>query len=139
MKPTAILFQKINKTIEFLYPVSVALPKLAISCLYYRIFVTPTYRRAIIAVATIVFLNWLCALIVVITICQPFSYHWINAYQRHEIGHCGDVTAAYWSISVPNLVTDVAILVLPLHGIWHLHAKTAKKIGLAITFLTGGM
>ncbi|KAL2041445.1 hypothetical protein N7G274_005827 [Stereocaulon virgatum] len=45
--------------------------------------------------------------------------------------------ACYRYISIPNLVTDVVILILPLHVVWHLHAGVAQKIGLTVTFMTG--
>ena len=139
MKAIAVRFDKFKKVMEFLYPVCVALPKLAISCLYYRIFITKVYRRAIVATATVIFLNWLAALLAACLICRPFGWLWLNTYTVHQIGHCGNLIAIYCAVSIPNVLTDVAILVLPLHGIWHLCMKRARKIGLTITFMTGGM
>jgi len=49
------------------------------------------------------------------------------------------VAAAYFSVSIPNILTDIIILVLPMHASWNLQTQTAQKTGLTITFLSGCM
>jgi hypothetical protein len=41
--------------------------------------------------------------------------------------------------SIPNLVTDVVVLILPLPLVWGLHVSSKEKIGLLVTFLLGSM
>jgi hypothetical protein len=41
--------------------------------------------------------------------------------------------------SIPNIVTDVVMLILPMPLIWGLHVSTKVKIGLLVTFLLGSM
>lgn len=41
--------------------------------------------------------------------------------------------------SLPNIVTDVAMLILPMRVVWNLHLATRLKVGLAITFLVGSL
>ena len=137
-----VRFAKIDVAIQFIYPASITLPKLAILCLYHRIFTTKVYRRSILATGTIITLNWLACLLLVFLICHPFGYFWQRSETDNEIddaGSCGNVAAAYCSVSIPNILTDIAILVLPIHAIWHLHTQAAQKIGLIITFMTGCM
>lgn len=43
-----------------------------------------------------------------------------------------------WS-TLPNILTDVIMLILPLPSIWNLQLRTPLKIGLTITFLTGSL
>jgi hypothetical protein len=45
----------------------------------------------------------------------------------------------YTWFSIPNLVTDVAMLALPLPAIWTLKMSRGQKVGLTLTFLTGSM
>jgi len=71
---TAVRFEKINVSVQFIYPVSITLPKLAILCLYRRAFITRSYRYAIISTATILCLNWLAGLVMAIFLCHPFGY-----------------------------------------------------------------
>lgn len=127
---------KLDVAEEFIYNFSIALPKLAILCLYGRVFTTKPYRYAIYATGSIVVLTLIVGQICAIAICQPFSYMWDKSISN---GHCGNISAVYRYISFPNLLTDVCILVLPLHGVWRLHAKVVHKIGLTVTFLTGCM
>ena len=49
------------------------------------------------------------------TICQRFAFKWDKAIPG---GHCADLIAAYKYISIPNIVTDCAIVVLPFSTLW---------------------
>ena len=106
----------------------------AILCLYGRVITTKQYRYAIYTIGSIIVLACISCLIVAIAICQPFAYFWDLSIPN---GHCGNIPAAYRYLSVPNLLTDVCILILPLHCVWNLHTKVIHKIGLTLTFLTG--
>ena len=136
---TAVRFEKLNVSIQFIYPISITLPKLAVLCLYYRLFATKRYRYSTLTIATVVIFNWLASLLMAIFICQPFGYLWMQMRHYETPGGCGDLSVAYCVVSIPNILTDVAILILPMHAIWHLQARTAQKVGLTITFLTGCM
>ena len=39
--------------------------------------------------------------------------------------------------SIINVVTDIAMLIIPLVAVWNLHMQTKKKIGLTLVFLVG--
>ena len=121
---------------EFLYLLSATVPKLAILCLYLRIFTTKPYRYAAYAIAGVMILNYIVDVIIALTMCKPIAYSWDKTIPG---GYCGDIMAAYRYISVPNLVTDVAMLVLPLPVIWRLNTKLSQKIGLTLTFMTGSL
>jgi hypothetical protein len=125
---------KITFGAEILYTLSLCCPKLAILCLYKRIFSTKPYRYSIYAIGTIVILTCIAGPILTLSICRPIAYTWDKSIPN---GRCGDVINAYRYYSVPNIFTDVCILVLPLYGVWHLHMKLIHKIGLTITFLLG--
>lgn len=121
---------------EFLYLFSATIPKLAILCLYLRIFATRPYRYATYGIAGVMILNYIVDVIIALIMCKPIAFSWDKAIPG---GRCGDIMAAYRWISVPNLVTDVAILILPLPMIWGLHAKLSQKIGLTLTFVTASL
>ena len=69
------------------------------------------------------------------TIFQPFSFKWDKSID----GHCSDLLAAYRYISIPNILTDLAILILPLSTLWHLNMSRTRKAGVFLTFLAGGL
>lgn len=42
-------------------------------------------------------------------------------------------------LAVPNILTDVAILLMPVNQVWHLNATMAQKISLLGTFGLGSL
>ncbi len=43
----------------------------------------------------------------------------------------------FYAQTIPNLITDFAILVFPMPIIWTLQMQLAKKLGLIMVFLVG--
>ena len=50
-----------------------------------------------------------------------------------------DVASFYVYCSIPNIITDVVILLLPLPMIFTLHISQSQKLGLSMVFLLGTM
>ena len=126
--------RKLYLALSFIYNFSILFPKLAILCLYQRVFSTRYYRFAIYAIGGIVVLTCTAAQLCTLVICHPFAFMWNRSIPN---GSCGDLKAAFRYVSVPNLVTDMFILALPLYGVWHLQTKVIHKIGLTFTFILG--
>jgi hypothetical protein len=127
---------KICKIEEFTWTMSVAFPKLAILCLYLRIFTCRKYRIAAYASGVLVALNLVAGLGIVIGICTPLAFSWNKTIPG---GKCGDIMAAYRYIGIPNIIVDIMLLVLPLPAIYKLHVDIAVKIGILITFVGGSL
>lgn len=108
----------------FLYWPSTSLPKLAILCLYLRIFTQRRFRYAVYVIAVIMVLNWLIVYIVALLICKPIQYSWNKAIPD---GHCGDLMSSYRWASFPNLITDIAMLILPLPLVWNSIPVSVRK------------
>ena len=131
-----VLWAKRAKITEYAYHFAVMLSKLCILCLYLRIFTTRTYRRITKGLAAVLIVFCFACVLVTSLSCRPFAYIWDNTI---EGGYCIDLLAFFRSVSIPNLVTDLIILVLPLPVIWKLHVTFAQKVGLTFTFLTGSV
>lgn len=129
---------KLSKVLEFTYTHAVMFAKLAAVFLYYQIFEVLRYRFAIIAIGVVVVLQGITALILAFSICRPFRYFWTQAVDPDD-GVCGDVMLFYKSYSIPSLVTDVALLVLPWPILLRLHTRTSEKIGLILTFMAASL
>lgn len=129
-----VIFLKLELAEEFIYILSITVPKLSILCLYLQIFTTRSYRYTTFAIAGLVVLTYLASLILTLTVCTPFSYNW---NKNIPAGHCVDLDAVFCWISMPNIVSDVAMLILPIPVIWRLQVSFGQQIGLTITFLTG--
>lgn len=127
---------QLQTAIEFIYGVSVTVSKLTILILYLKVFVGPIVRRLTWAIMVIVILQWLSFGVVVwASICQPFTFRWDKSVK----GHCANSMASYRYFSVPNIVTDLGILLLPISTIWNLRVTRLQKFGLFFTFFTGGL
>lgn len=66
--------------------------------------------------------------------CTPVQYFWNRAIPG---GHCVDVDAFYRSITIPNIIFDVVIIVLPIPTVWQLKATHMRKWGLTLVFSIG--
>ncbi|KAN0072205.1 hypothetical protein V8E54_009934 [Elaphomyces granulatus] len=122
--------------IELIYLSSVALPKLSILCFYMRIFVCRKSRIFAGIVMGFVILNWAVFSISAILQCRPVAYWWDKSIQG---GVCFNVQIFYRATCVPNIVTDVMILALPITSLMQLKLPLFKKIALCFIFLTGSV
>jgi len=65
--------------------------------------------------------------------CTPFK----KAWAPWVAGHCIDLKVTQLAISIPNILTDIGILCLPMPLIWRLQTNLVQKISLSIVFLSG--
>lgn len=66
--------------------------------------------------------------------CIPFAANWNPSIPGAK---CVDWTKLYrWGI-LPNVFTDLGILVLPLPIVWNLQTTFRMKLGLTVTFAVG--
>jgi hypothetical protein len=123
---------KLDKSVEYFDYMAISGSKLVILYLYMRIFNQDRrYRIATYITAAIILLTWLTTFIATFTFCKPYSAYWTHK------GKCGDIITMWRYVSVPNLFTDVMMLLLPLPALYKLHVNVATKIGLFATFMVG--
>ena len=115
---------------------AVTLPELAILSMYLRIVTTKPYRRSVYVLGIILIMNFVVGGLTGILGCQPLAFFWDPTIPG---GHCIDINSFFRWISLPNIVTDVAMLVLPQPLIWTPKVTRHQKIGLTLTFLTGSV
>lgn len=128
---------KLQTAIEFLYMAGVTFPKVAILALYLRIFVERKVCIITWLVIGVVLSHWVASgVITVSVICQPFAFKWDKTIPN---GHCGDLFATYTYVSIPNILTDLAIAILPISTLYHLQMSRMRKIGVSLTFLAGSL
>jgi hypothetical protein len=129
---------QLSKVLEFTYTPAVMFAKLAALFLFYQVFELPVYRKIIIGIGVIIVLQGVVAFILAFTICRPFRYFWTQVVDIND-GSCGDVMMFYKTYSIPSLVTDVAMLILPWPILLKLNVSTSEKIGLILTFLAASL
>ncbi|KAM0796944.1 hypothetical protein BDR22DRAFT_811162 [Usnea florida] len=118
---------------EIMYFVILCLVKYSILAFYRRMFAR-NVRMPVYILAGFVTAWGISMILVTIFQCDPVSGFW----NRGEPAHCAVSDYAFFiGNAVPNIITDVAILSLPLPFIFRLHRTQAQKIALAGIFLLG--
>lgn len=107
--------------------------KLSILTFYYRIFVTPLFRRIVLATITFIIL-WVLTITVILALqCRPIERFWNPIVP----GTCFNLVAFSYFTNITNLVTDVWIFLLPVPLILRLHISGGRKLGLCVVFMVG--
>lgn len=133
---TLVTWGKVIFALLFLYSLAVAFPKLSILALYLRIFTEKPYRIATWVLGAIISGTAFAVSLTTIFQCSPVQYAWDKSIPG---GTCLDQALFYVYCSLPNVITDVAILLLPIPMIIKLHTNQSQKIGLSLVFLLGTM
>ncbi|KAF2790860.1 hypothetical protein K505DRAFT_364341 [Melanomma pulvis-pyrius CBS 109.77] len=136
--PAALVhWGKAGYAIEQLYCIAVVFPKLSILASYLRIFLDRRYRIITYVLGGVIAATGIAGVVTSLASCQPFSAR----YQSPEYAdqHCIN-TLAYWRwISLPNILTDVIMLVLPLPILWGLRMSKKDRVALILIFVTGSI
>jgi hypothetical protein len=131
-----LMWGKYLLTLATLYFVTVIIPKLAVLALYKRLFPSRTVRIIIYLLAGVIISGSIANTITSLAACEPFEAN----YNPTILGaQCIDKEAFYVWTSLPNIVTDVIMLILPLPIVWNLHNTKRIKVALTFTFLVGSM
>ncbi|OAG40135.1 hypothetical protein AYO21_05613 [Fonsecaea monophora] len=118
-----------------LYNLGLFLVKDSILYQYLRFFVDRRYRLAAwvliisICVAGVAFILTSCFS------CWPIAFYWDKSVRG---GHCIDLMAFWFSLSGFNIVTDLAVWVLPMPVLKSLRLPRKQKFSLIVVFSLGG-
>ena len=119
-----------------MYPVpAIALVKISILLLYYRIFPVRRLRISLYVVGAVVLVWWISTQITVIFECTPIYYFWTQT----GTGHCIRIGRFFLSQAIPNITTDIVLLALPLPMIWNLQLPLLQRAALTHIFMLGGL
>ena len=78
---------------------------------------------------------YLCFFIVPIVLCRPRRKIWTPELP----GKCANINALYIVSSVFNLLSDIAMLSVPIYLVWSLQMSVRRKIGVSAIFCVGGL
>lgn len=122
-----------------MYGITICLIKESILLQYLRIFI-PNRRADIYLYITIQFIIWsvfvfyLLYTVFQIVLCTPREKVW-NPLM--ETGHCFSVSAIYNATGVFNIISDLAILIVPLIPICKLQMPLKRKLLVSSIFAAG--
>ncbi|PWY69041.1 integral membrane protein [Aspergillus sclerotioniger CBS 115572] len=127
------VYFKIGWSNSFVYTCCVAFIKLSILAVYKRLFAAKSMTISVNIVGTIVILWALSVSIAGVLNCVPVHKFW----DRTVPGHCVDTVSYYYGQQIPNILTDVVLLVMPLKSVWALPISKAQRLLLSGVFLVG--
>ncbi|KAG9232503.1 hypothetical protein BJ875DRAFT_76933 [Amylocarpus encephaloides] len=125
-------FLKILVAVQIIYGITVGLVKISICLFYIRIFFTRPFRLASWIVIGFLVAWSLSVVLNAVLICRPVAANW-----DPNIGNCANQTTSYTIIGVVDLLTDIAVFILPMKMIWGLQVGTAKRVALFCVFGLG--
>ena len=134
--PIVFLWCKYLVAISVLYFGSVNIPKLAILVLYHRLFPNKKIRLAVRITAAVLVCLTISTVTTGLASCRPFAANW---NPKLPGAYCINKEAYFRYGSIPNILTDIVILVLPVKIVWKLNMSTRLKIGLTATFIVGSL
>ncbi|KAL3964995.1 hypothetical protein ACCO45_001999 [Purpureocillium lilacinum] len=127
----------------FTYTLSLVFIKWSILAWYWRLFHIQSYMKPLIWMLFAVVCIWGVAKIIVVSLeCFPIEAIWEvfdpdNPLDPSEY-HCGvDIHKFFLGNAIPNIITDIFIMVLPLPYILKLHLRVSQKVALFGIFVVG--
>ncbi|KAH0365841.1 hypothetical protein KCU65_g5793, partial [Aureobasidium melanogenum] len=129
---TLVKFMQIQYTLVIQYPLCITAIKLSILYQYRRLFLKHRDFILMTSVLIAMLIMWCCSVLLTgVFICTPIRKAWTPWLQ----GRCIDLVPFYYGMQIPNVVTDVLILLLPLREVQRLVLPRRQKIGVAVTCL----
>ncbi|KAL4805509.1 hypothetical protein BDV18DRAFT_20449 [Aspergillus unguis] len=128
-----VMIAKVLMAYECVYSVTLAIIKIAILLLYARIFPNRGFRIAAYVLGAIA-ISWAISIVCVsIFQCTPIAKSWNPTLP----GTCINLKGSFIGNAVPNILTDVAILSLPVGVVWKLQAPLAHRLSVIGLFMLG--
>ena len=129
-----IMFRQISFAIKPIWMTSMLLTKVSILLLYTRIFGSLRYFRIVAQMMGAFLVLWSSSTVVFVCLqCRPIQLIW----DQSILGSCASSIVFHLVSSIPDAVTDIGILVLPLPAIWRLHTTVSQKMILTGIFFLG--
>lgn len=121
---------------QLVYHPILALTKISILVFYYRLSVSGTFRQVVMALIVTNVALTMSIFFADFFQCSPINYIWDKSI---EGGKCINTEAFFISSAALNIVSDFAVLLLPIPMVWKLKINMKKKIVLILLFSLGGL
>ena len=120
---------KIQYTGVIQYPLCVLFTKLSILYQYRRLFPNHDFKL-MTSVLIAIMIMWCTAVVFTgVFMCTPIH----KAWEPTIPGKCISLVPFYYGMQIPNVITDLLILLLPFNEIRRLELPFRQKIGVALT------
>ncbi|RDW56860.1 hypothetical protein BP5796_12927 [Coleophoma crateriformis] len=131
--PEIISYAKTLMAFECLYVTCICFTKISLLLMYCRIFPIRQMKLGAYILGSLS-VGW-CISIIMVSVfqCTPIAKTWNPTLP----GHCINLKGSFIGNAIPNILTDAAILALPMPQVWHLHTSVLQKCQLSFVFLLG--
>lgn len=129
----AVLMAKFLLVAEILYVYNLVWTKLSILAMYYRIFCFDYFKKMAMVIGGFCIAWVICITFIFIFICVPVQKLWYPELP----GHCINQVATWIANAISTILTDLAILLLPMPQVWKLNLQTSSKIAISFAFALG--
>ena len=110
--------------------------KLSILCLYYRVFSENRQLRMTVIILHIFYTGWvITAVALFIFRCLPIETSWDPSVS----GNCIDLVSILVGTSVPLIISDLTLVILPIKVIRNLQLPSQTKLGICFIFALGSL
>ena len=121
---------------EFLYGILIPFEKTSILLLYLRLFrVHRWFRYTSYGLIAYIWAWGISESIVAVVQCMPVEFQWNKSIE----GTCIDQLAYFRWVSVPNVIHDVVMLIVPVPIVWNLQIGLRQKFALSTIFAIGSL
>jgi len=134
--PIILEYAKMSIAFEYLYSFAITFPKLAIICLYLRIFVERKHRLICYIMIAATVLYTVMALLITSFMCIPLKSLWDPSITD---ARCIDIINWWRWSTLPNSLGDIILLALPVPMILKLKLPARDRAVVLCIFFTGGM
>ncbi|RFU29338.1 hypothetical protein B7463_g7012, partial [Scytalidium lignicola] len=128
-----ITMAKLLLIAEILYALNLVWTKLSLLLMFYRIFHVPHFKRWSYIIGSFVIAWAICVIFLFIFICVPVQKLWYPDLP----GHCINQVGTWIANAAATIITDLAILILPIPQLWKLKLHRSEKIALTCAFSLG--
>jgi hypothetical protein len=111
--------------------------KASILSFYLRFSIDRAFRVAVYCVMLVTVGYTVPNAILVLYACRPMYAYW--DFSAQPAAQCVNLNAAFHTANILNVITDFAILLLPIWMLRPMHVPLSKKIGVALILMAGGL
>ncbi|KAI1644699.1 uncharacterized protein F4817DRAFT_346079 [Daldinia loculata] len=132
-EPQGIIDLKVIFASRWIYATTILTTKLSILMMYRRIFPVRLMKIGYLVLGSITIVWWAVYVLVETFQCTPVK----KLFDPEMNGYCIPLCNFLLGIVIPNIVTDIAILCLPIYEIMNLHLTRSQRATLSVIFLLG--
>ncbi|CAO1599701.1 hypothetical protein XANCAGTX0491_003417 [Xanthoria calcicola] len=120
-----------------LFPLAVLPMKCSILWFYHRIYPVRKFTISCIVTAAVTVAWFIASIVVNFLTCRPFQYFWDRSIPGGKCINSNNL--AYAITSPPDILTSLALLILPIPLLWGLQMPRRKKLAITGIFVLGSL